>query len=1097
MRKVKFFARSIAIAIIASIFTPTIPNANATPTFYAFDNGRIRIGTGLENSVNDNGMFQQPFYKSGSTYYKLTFSDYPLDIAVALGGDGTSNWNLNGTIITTNNASYADTFSSARATPSVSDTDYSGFVALGNSGSGVYGYGTIVSNRNLTISGETIKVTNTYTLGQNDSYIQIKTKITNTKVSGSISNLRTWVGTRDDWVGNSDSNIKERGDISTGSFILSANQAERSPALRIKSGSEGVLFYSTSEKAYASINFCCYFSNAYQQNPATSVITTNTPTDGSYAMYVRMSDLAAGASEEFTWFYAAGALADLNAVTSAVAAAAAPAVPTGEPGNAQVALTWTQPTSADPIVGYRIYQSTDGSNFDSGTDQISTGLTKTITGLTNGTSYYFKVAALTGTSPYTAGTPSGASAAIIPRTVPDAPTSVTPTRQNSQVLLSWTAPVSNGGSAITDYKIEYSSDSGSNWTEFVRSASTSTSATVTGLSNGTGYVFRVTAKNVAGFGAASSTSSSATPVPPFAVTLSVDQTSITAGQTVTATVTSYISDGVVYSDYGGSAPTITVSSDSQAVNATPSSWSSGVSTVVVTLKTAGSHSLSTTISGLTATAGPVTVGVGALNKFGISLPGSLTENQVATATITAQDAFGNTVTTYTPSAPTLSSAGNQAQFGTLSSWVNGVATVTVSYPTAGSRNFVYTDGAISRTVSVTIGVPTNPVVTGVSPSTSTTDGGVTATITGSQLTGTTGVTIGGVAATNVVVVSDSEITFTVPAGIEGSATIVVTTSAGSDTNALQFTFTPNAATIAARERAAAAAEARAEAARREAANRELSSRISVEPIQVSSTSGTQRFTVTGSSTFSAQVAPESKASFPNVSEVKVAGNQFEVVTIPTYSGKMTVPVTINENGAVTTVTVEIVVNPKPVESAKTIPVSAKKSNIEWSKSPNAISYVVTRNGKEICSTTGSSCQIPKIIGPKSEITVISLGNDGTISEEKLPAFIGDRPIPVKKVSISNASSSLNSKDLNRLKEVINLVKEEGFNRVSISVPGQSGIPTNTRSNLNQKSKNVAQYLLKEVEIELDPVEPNEMKANSKKSTQRTLDGVRISVIYRP
>jgi hypothetical protein len=92
----------------------------------------------------------------------------------------------------------------------------------------------------------TLEVTNTYILGQNDSFIEIRTKVKNTHASLSLTNLRTWVGTRDDWVGNSDGNIKERGDISTGNFVLSPNQATRSPALRIKSGSEGVLFYSTS-----------------------------------------------------------------------------------------------------------------------------------------------------------------------------------------------------------------------------------------------------------------------------------------------------------------------------------------------------------------------------------------------------------------------------------------------------------------------------------------------------------------------------------------------------------------------------------------------------------------------------------------------------------------------------------------------------------------------------------------------------------------------------------------------------------------------------------------------------------------------------------
>ena len=95
--------------------------------------------------------------------------------------------------------------------------------------------------------------------------------------------------------------------------------------------------------------------------------------------------------------------------------------------------------------------------------------------------------------------------------VPGAPTGVTGTAGNAQVSLSWTAPASNGGASITDYTVQYSSNSGSSWTTFSRSASTATTATVTGLTNGTAYVFHVAAVNSAGTSSYSTNSSSVTP----------------------------------------------------------------------------------------------------------------------------------------------------------------------------------------------------------------------------------------------------------------------------------------------------------------------------------------------------------------------------------------------------------------------------------------------------------------------------------------------------------------------------------------------------------------------------------------------------------
>ena len=78
--------------------------------------------------------------------------------------------------------------------------------------------------------------------------------------------------------------------------------------------------------------------------------------------------------------------------------------------------------------------------------------------------------------------------------------------------MSWTASASDGGAVVTDYVVEYSADGGSSWSVFADGTSTSTTATVTGLSNGTGYVFRVSAVNSAGTGTASVVSGAVSPV---------------------------------------------------------------------------------------------------------------------------------------------------------------------------------------------------------------------------------------------------------------------------------------------------------------------------------------------------------------------------------------------------------------------------------------------------------------------------------------------------------------------------------------------------------------------------------------------------------
>ena len=166
----------------------------------------------------------------------------------------------------------------------------------------------------------------------------------------------------------------------------------------------------------------------------------------------------------------------------------------------EVDLIWTAPASNGGATILRYEYELDGSG--SWTSTGGTATSTTVTGLTNGQSYTFRVRAVNrvgagGASSSQFATPTATLVA------PDTPFGLSATPGNRQVMLSWVQP--SGGAALTHY--EYELDFSGTW---ISTGGTAPSHTVTGLNNGQSYTFRVRAVNSAGASAASG-SQTATP----------------------------------------------------------------------------------------------------------------------------------------------------------------------------------------------------------------------------------------------------------------------------------------------------------------------------------------------------------------------------------------------------------------------------------------------------------------------------------------------------------------------------------------------------------------------------------------------------------
>lgn len=339
----------------------------------------------------------------------------------------------------------------------------------------------------------------------------------------------------------------------------------------------------TAGNAQATVTFFPTSSTSY----ITNYVVTSNPGNisvsvPSTATAATVTGLTNGTTYTFTvTAYSCAGGSTASTASNAVIPATVPGAPTigtATAGGSSATVTFAPPASNG---GSAITSYTATSNPGGIMTTVAAPATSiTVNGLTNGTSYTFTVTAANamGTS-----TSSAASNAVVPASVPGAPTNVSAVAGNAQATVSWVAPTNTGGTAITGYTV--TSSGGQVVT------TTATTATVTGLTNGTSYFFTVTASNATGPSLSSAASNTVIPTTYFGPYYVNATTGLDTNVGSSAAPFKTITRGLTAAAGLGSATSVNVAAGSYSVGETfPLKMANNVTLI-------GAGAATTTISG--------------------------------------------------------------------------------------------------------------------------------------------------------------------------------------------------------------------------------------------------------------------------------------------------------------------------------------------------------------------------------------------------------------------------------------------------------------------------------------------------------------------
>jgi hypothetical protein len=164
-----------------------------------------------------------------------------------------------------------------------------------------------------------------------------------------------------------------------------------------------------------------------------------------------------------------------------------------------------------------------------------------------------------------------------------------------------------------------------------------------------------------------------------------------------------------------------------------------------------------------------------------------------------------------------------------------------------------------------------------------------------------------------------------------------------------------------------------------------------------------------------------------------ASGRVRVVSVPGFSGRIPVPVTVTNGTASVTRAGLVLVRPGPAGGPEHRVLPGGRTLVTWHRSPSAPprAFRVTLGGRVACRTAAQSCTLPVVAGPRTAIAVIAIGGDDVPSAAVRSRYAPAGCAPVGAVYFDVGSAALDAGSRATLGRLARGLARGGFTRACL------------------------------------------------------------------